>query len=181
MRVSLLCLTLVMLAGCRQQPSYTSAQTAKWVRQCGGQLIADAKAFYDSTSADLSEGELEQRIEGFYATAGRLLTLKTQLDAEGRPVGLELRPNFWDNTQVSVEQRQQWQRDTRRLVAGIEVSLGLRLPAEVQGSSQMLQSWLGDAAFRLDMENLQVPFTLALRRVQDPFLGRKDLNWFREQ
>jgi hypothetical protein len=31
------------------------------------------------------------------------------------------------------------------------------------------------------MENLQVPFTLALRRVQDPFLGRKDLNWFREQ
>ncbi|MCH2137795.1 MAG: hypothetical protein MK074_01935 [Phycisphaerales bacterium] len=170
-----------MLWSCDAPRAYPPEEALKWVRQCGGQLIADANAAWAALPESASAQDIRVRQEAFHAAAGRLLTLQVRLDEEGRPVGLQLRPAFWDNAtfdaspQVDIAKRLALRQATLNLVRRVDVALGFAAPT---GSADhaMLDGWLGEGASRINYAT-PGPWTMQLRAMGANFTSCDAFDW----
>ena len=172
------CLLVVLAAGCAEPVTYTPTQTDKWVRQCGGRLIADAATFWRELDPSLDQAAVQRQVENFLAVEGRLLTMQVIEDQGGRPVGLGLRPSFWDHTLVAPQRRATLQADTLALIHRVSCALGL-VPADewTAADTSMLHDWFGPAFGELQLAAHHAPCTGAWRRVLTTWVDREALAW----
>jgi hypothetical protein len=165
----LVALTCVLVAvGCSRPQHFTEAQAVKWVRDVGDRLVFDAKAFYESIPADMPEARLANRIAVFLAAESRFLTLQLVEDAEGRPVGLVLRPSFWDRVVAPQPRIEALKRQSRLLVAQVLVALGVQRPANEAQGKPLASVIEGRVTMQL-LDESPLPLTTQLRSLHVPF------------
>jgi len=169
---------LLCLSGCSEARSFSQAEADKWVRQCGGRLLADAAEFYVSIPTDMPREQVLLRTQAFLAAESSILTLALKEDDDGRPVGLELREAFWNNIVAPESVKMQWRNDTMLLVKQVLVATGIEVPGSWSSASAApLRANLGDAFTSVVGQRLSPPWTARLRVLQPGFPPKQLFSW----
>jgi hypothetical protein len=169
---------LLCLSACSEPRSFSQADAAKWVRQCGGRLLADAEAFYDSIPTDMPREQVLLRAQAFLAAESSILTLALKEGDDGQPVGLGLRPEFWNNIVAPEAVKVQWRNDTMLLVSQVLVATGIEVPDSWSAASAApLRTSLGEAFDTIASQQLIAPWTATLRTHQRAFPSKQLFNW----
>ena len=159
----LMALMSLLSMGCGGPQHFTEDQAVKWVRDVGDRLVFDARAFYESIPADMPDGQLANRVAVFLAAESRLLTLQLEEDGDGRPIGLVLRPLFWDHVVAPQSRIELLKGESRLLVAQVLVALGVQRAATAREGRPLEDAIAG----KVTMQTLRaspLPMTTMLRR-----------------
>ncbi|MDP7071029.1 MAG: hypothetical protein QF561_06750 [Phycisphaerales bacterium] len=126
-----LSLALATACGKRDMPD-TREGIIRWARNCGNQLLVDARDWYDGLPADLTPEQLGVEVQAMFIDAGRFKTTKVVLDQFGVPVGVTWDQRFWDAADrvLTEEEVRTWKVWSASILNSGLISAGLYAPRD---------------------------------------------------
>jgi len=134
----LIVIIFLCVAACgRSNMPDTREGIIRWARNCGNQLIVDAREWYNGLPGGLSADRLAVEVQAMFVDAGRFKTTQVVLDRGGVPVGVTWDQQFWDAAgRVMPEPEVRvWKMWSASVLNAAMVSAGLYAPKDWRDAS----------------------------------------------